>query len=101
MGERAIRALPRRHALLGLASGMAAAALPRVAAAQQAWPARRITFVMPFAAGGGPDILGRLQAAELARALGVSVVVENRTGAGGVVAAESVAQGQPDGYTVM
>lgn len=56
---------------------------------------------MPFAAGGGPDLLARRQAPELARVLGVPVPVENRVGAGGIVAAESVAAAAPDGYTVM
>jgi tripartite-type tricarboxylate transporter receptor subunit TctC len=89
-----------RRALLVI---MAGTALHRATArpVQQNYPGRRITFVVPFAAGGGPDLLGRVQAAELATVLGVDVTVENRVGAGGTVAANAVAQASPDGYTVI
>ena len=53
--------------------------------AQEAWPSRRITFVVPYAAGGYTDLVGRLTARYLEKALGKSVVVENRPGAGGIV----------------
>lgn len=62
---------------------------------------RPITFLMPFAAGGGPDLVGRQQAQALARALGCAVIVENRPGAGGSVAAQAVARAAPDGHTLM
>jgi len=62
---------------------------------------RTIKLVMPFAAGGGPDLLARAQAMEMGHALGNAIVVENRTGAGGIVAAESVARAEPDGTTIL
>jgi len=89
--------ITRRSALLGLSLAGAATLRMRDAAAQ----ARSVRLVMPFAAGGGPDLLARAQAVEMARALGMAVVVENRTGAGGAVAAESVAHAEPDGSTVV
>jgi tripartite-type tricarboxylate transporter receptor subunit TctC len=64
------------------------------------YPSRTITFVCPFPAGGGTDILVRLLAAELQDKLKRPVIVENRTGAGTVIAAQSVAKSPPDGYTL-
>jgi tripartite-type tricarboxylate transporter receptor subunit TctC len=82
-----------------------AAALLCLAAAQpaaaQSWPARPVKLVVPFAAGGGPDVQTRQLAPRLAEALGGAVVVENRVGAAGIVAAEVVAQAAPDGYTLL
>jgi len=90
-----------RRCLLRALSIAPVAVLPARLCAQADYPARPVRFVVPFAAGGGPDLLARRTAPELARALGTSVVVENRAGAGGVVAAESVMRASPDGYTVM
>lgn len=67
----------------------------------QSYPTRPITFVIPFAAGGPTDILGRTLAAKLSEVIGEKVIVENRAGAGGSVAAQSVAKAAPDGYTIM
>jgi tripartite-type tricarboxylate transporter receptor subunit TctC len=64
------------------------------------YPERTITFVCPFPAGGGTDILTRMLAQELQDKLKQTVIVENRVGAGTVVAAQAVARSTPDGYTI-
>lgn len=64
-------------------------------------PNRPVKIIVPFAAGGGPDIETRRMAPKLADALGGTVVVENRVGAAGIVAAEAVTQAAPDGYTLL
>ncbi|HEX7812667.1 MAG TPA: tripartite tricarboxylate transporter substrate-binding protein [Burkholderiales bacterium] len=71
------------------------------AALAQAWPARPVTLVVPFAAGGPTDIVARLIAPSMGRSLGQSVVVENRTGAGGTRGADLVASARADGYTIL
>jgi len=63
--------------------------------------ATRSRFVVPFAAGGGNDILARLIAQHMGRALGQQLVIENRAGAGGTLGARAVAKAAPDGYTLM
>jgi tripartite-type tricarboxylate transporter receptor subunit TctC len=67
----------------------------------QDYPSRQVTFVVPFAPGGGTDILGRLLGQKLSERFGKSFVVENRPGAGTVTAATQVAKSAPDGYTIM
>jgi tripartite-type tricarboxylate transporter receptor subunit TctC len=66
----------------------------------QGYPQRAVTLVIPFAAGGPTDVVGRTLAVSMTRTLGQSVVVENRVGAGGTIAANAVARAAPDGYTV-
>ena len=70
-------------------------------AAAQTYPARPITFISPYAAGGGIDLLARLLALRLQERLGQPVVVENKPGAATGIAAASLARAAPDGYTVM
>jgi tripartite-type tricarboxylate transporter receptor subunit TctC len=69
-------------------------------AGAQDYPARFVTMVSPYAAGGGADLLARVVAQKLTERLGKSFVVENRLGAGGVIAAASVARAAGDGYTL-
>jgi len=86
-----------RRALTG---GLAGLALTTRAAAAE-WPARAITIVHGFPPGGPSDVVARLIADGLSRALGQSVIVEIRTGASGTTAAALVARAAPDGYTLM
>ncbi len=65
------------------------------------WPTRRLRIVVPFPAGGSGDVQVRIVADELAKALGQPVIVENKPGASGGLAAVDVAHAPPDGYTLM
>ena len=89
-----------RRALAGL---LALPALARVAAAQGAsWsPARPIRLIAPYPPGGGVDTTSRLLAAPMGAFLGQQVIVENRAGAGGSIAAAELARSAPDGQTIM
>jgi len=79
--------------------GLIGAAIPQLSHAQD-WPRRPITLVVPFAAGGSPDIIARALGEELGSALGQNVVIENRGGAGGNIAALHVLEQPADGYTL-
>ncbi|MBC7781425.1 MAG: tripartite tricarboxylate transporter substrate binding protein [Proteobacteria bacterium] len=90
-----VRWLPVLHALV---CG-AALALPAVHA--QSWPNRPVRIVVPFPPGGGLDFFARAVSPRLQEALGQTLIIENRSGAGGMVGAESVARAAPDGHTVL
>jgi len=83
--------------------GLAAAvlALSALAAGAQDWPERPVRIVVPFSAGGAADTFGRLYADALSAAFGKQFYVENRVGAGGLIATADVARAKPDGYTLM
>jgi tripartite-type tricarboxylate transporter receptor subunit TctC len=70
-------------------------------AAADDYPARPVRLVIPFPAGGSNDVIGRLVAAYLGERLGRQLVVDNRSGAGGVIGTEAVAKSAPDGYTLL
>ena len=92
-----------RRALIGAATAAACIALlavPATAAAQD-YPARAVTIVVPFSAGGGVDAMARLLAEQLRASLRQSVVVDNRPGASGMLGAGYVAKAAPDGYTLL
>jgi tripartite-type tricarboxylate transporter receptor subunit TctC len=84
-----------------LASGLTLPAAITPAAAQPAWPERSVRFVVAFAPGGFADLIGRMLAEYLAEAWRHPVVVENRGGAGGNVAAQQIARAAADGYTAL
>ena len=66
--------------------------------AAQSWPSRPLTMVVPFAAGGGTDVLGRIVGRRLSEVLGQQVIIENVGGAGGMVGSARVVKAAPDGY---
>jgi tripartite-type tricarboxylate transporter receptor subunit TctC len=79
---------------------VAGAAFSQAAGAQSDWPKQPIRIIAPFAPGGNTDVVARVIAQRLQQELGQSVIVENKTGAGGVIAADYVAKSAPDGYTL-
>ncbi len=89
---------PRRRlgALLALLPLMLA-----TGAQAQAWPERPVRLLVPFAAGGNIDVMGRLMASRLSENIGQQVVVENRVGGNGIIATEAVVRSKPDGYTLL
>lgn len=86
-----------RSAVGMIASAALLAAMP---AAAQGYPERTITMVVPFGAGGSTDIVGRIAADAMSKVLGVSMVIENKGGAGGTVGTQAAANAAPDGYTI-
>jgi tripartite-type tricarboxylate transporter receptor subunit TctC len=91
--------LRRRFVVAGLVAAVAATCAAAARAAD-AWPARPITLVVPFAAGGTTDIIARAVGQKLGDALHQTVIVENRPGAGGTMGAATVAKSPADGYTL-
>src|SRR5215468_217154 len=76
-------------------------ALTTSASAQAPYPNRNITLVLPFAAGSGTDTTTRIISKELGTALGTGIVIENKAGANGSIAASFVGRSAPDGYTLL
>jgi tripartite-type tricarboxylate transporter receptor subunit TctC len=89
----------RARAVMLLIAAVAFYGLPAFGeAAAQDWPNRPLTMVLPFAAGGGTDVLGRIIGRRLSEVLGQQVIIENMGGAGGMVGSARVAKAAPDGY---
>ena len=82
--------------LLALASAMA----PAQAEDAADYPSRKIRMLLPYAAGGGGDVIGRLLADRMGKRLGQTIFIENRTGAAGTIGTQQVAAAAPDGYTI-
>ena len=104
MSARAVRsiralALFRALALLGIALTAIAAGAQRALA--QNYPSRQIRLVVPFAAGGPADLLGRVIAEEMSKDLGQQVFIDNRSGANTIIGADLAAKADPDGYTLL
>jgi len=78
-----------------------ATSLLTMPASAQTFPDRAVTLVIPFAAGGSTDLVGRLVAQKMSEGLGQQVIVDNRGGAGGNLGAAAVAKAEPDGYTIL
>ncbi len=83
------------------AAALAPLAFAGMAVAQQAWPTKPISLVVPFAAGGTTDVLARALADRLSQSLGQPVVVESKPGAGATIGADYVAKARPDGHTLL
>src|ERR1043166_7149929 len=79
---------------------LVAALLVAGSAQAQDYPTRPITLVVPYAAGGGNDVMARIVAEKMSRTLGQQIVIENKGGAGGSIATRQVAKAAPDGYTL-
>ena len=92
MSHRVPAGLVAAAALLGLLAG--------AATAQDKWPSKPVTIIVPFAAGGNTDVMARIFSERLSKRLGQQFVVENRAGAGGMTGLNAAAKAAPDGYTI-
>src|SRR3954453_17175320 len=91
-----------RRILTGAAAALAASLLAHPAAlAQDKWPSKPITYIVPFPAGGTTDVLARLIAQKLGPVLGTTLSVDNKGGAGGSVGSEMAPRASPDGYPIL
>jgi tripartite-type tricarboxylate transporter receptor subunit TctC len=98
----AFAALARGYALRAFAAIVLAPVLASTAArARDDYPSRPVQMIIPFAAGGPTDIVGRVMGAKMGELLGQQFVAENKVGAGGNIGAEAVAKAAPDGYTIL
>lgn len=93
--------MKRRQHLILVAAGAATALAHPFAQAQAAWPSKQIRLVVPFPAAGATDLFARTLAQKLGEVLGVSVIIDNKPGAGGAIGADAGAKAAPDGYTLL
>jgi tripartite-type tricarboxylate transporter receptor subunit TctC len=91
--------MPTRRSFLAATAALCAAS--RVAWGQDLYPARPIRLIVPFSPGAGTDTVARFVAHKLGESMQASIVVENRTGAGGAIGAAEAAKAEPDGYTLL
>jgi tripartite-type tricarboxylate transporter receptor subunit TctC len=100
--DRAAASPVNRSMLYACASTLLAAALGSTTLhAASTYPSRPVQMIIPFAAGGPTDIVGRVMGAKMSELLGQQFIVENKTGAGGNIGAEAVAKATPDGYAIL
>jgi tripartite-type tricarboxylate transporter receptor subunit TctC len=92
---------PRARTALAIVVGFALAALAPCVAPAQTYPARPITLIVPFPAGGATDAIARILQDSMSQALGQQIVIEDVGGAGGMIGAAPVARATPDGYTLL
>jgi tripartite-type tricarboxylate transporter receptor subunit TctC len=90
----------RRHTFTRIIGSLALAASLAGTASAAAWPDHAVTFVVPSAAGGSPDVLSRLVTTQMAKSLNQSIVIENRPGAAGNIGMGLIKRAAPDGYTI-
>jgi tripartite-type tricarboxylate transporter receptor subunit TctC len=90
-----------RRKVLGLVAAAAAVPVTLRLASAQAWPARPVTLIVPFAPGGATDVSARLVAEHMTRTLGQQVVIQNIAGAGGTIGSTRAMRAEPDGYTIL
>src|ERR1700722_15236473 len=98
-GARMVRPMKRRTFLLSMAA--AAVSPTTIVRAEEAWPERPVTIVVPFGAGGSADFVARICAQGLQVKYGQSFIIENRGGAGGIIGTDVVAKSPNDGYTLL
>jgi tripartite-type tricarboxylate transporter receptor subunit TctC len=92
--------MQRRNIVAAGLAVFAAGLAPALAQAQDKWPSKPITYIVPFGAGGTTDVLARLITPKAATALGTSFIIENKAGAGGSMGSDFTAKAAPDGYTI-
>jgi tripartite-type tricarboxylate transporter receptor subunit TctC len=89
-----------RRILAGLAATAALGMLAGASLAQDKWPSKPVTIIVPFAAGGNTDVMARIFSEQLSKRLGQQFIVENRAGAGGITGLLALTKAAPDGYTI-